>query len=133
MALTRNTPKSKILSDFEEFPVKAAAHIYDGAAVSLNSSGYANPLVAGEDFIGIADGEADNSVGSAGDINTSLLQKGKIVIPSITGASATTVNDAVYASDDGTFTMTATDNSLIGYLRRYSSSGCVVELQVKNG
>jgi hypothetical protein len=41
---------------------------------------------------------------------------------------AITANDrpAVYASDDNTFTLTATSNSLIGYVSRWVSTGVAI-------
>jgi hypothetical protein len=138
--LGRNTPLDVELGDIIGLPVKASTHIYQGAALSLNSAGYANPLTLGEDFIGIADEEADNSIGSAGATTVSARQQGKIWIPSISGATAAKVNDPVYASADDTFSMSANDGAatptaytLIGYLRKYSSEACLVELKVKEG
>lgn len=132
MSLSANTPRAAELGILNDLPVAAGVHIYEGAAVSVNASGFAKPLAAGEDFVGFADCEADNTSGSAGAIFVSVRHKGKVVL-AVTGAAAANVNDAVYASADDTFTLTATSNSLIGYLRRYDSAGCVVELQVKNG
>jgi hypothetical protein len=105
------------------YPVIAADIIYEGAAVGENASGYARPLAAGDPFLGFATRKADNSSGAAGDIDVEVLTRGvvKLAIASI----AITANDrpAVYASDDDTFTLTASSNSLIGYVRRWISTG----------
>lgn len=132
MSLSVNTPRTTELGDLNDLPVAASVHIYEGAAVSVNAAGYAKPLAAGEDFVGFADAEADNSSESAGAISVTVRQKGKVLL-SVTGAAAANINDAVYASDDGTFTTTTGSNSLVGYIRRFESAGCVVELSVKNG
>lgn len=117
------------LGDLDDYPVIAADVIYQGAAVGENGSGYARPLVAADPFLGFAVETADNSAGSAGDVNIKVRTRG-VVRLTVAGATAITANDrqAVYASDDDTFTLTATSNSLIGYVRRWlASTDCLVE------
>jgi hypothetical protein len=117
------------LGDIEEYPVIAADIIYQGSAVGENGAGFARPLVAGDPFLGFADRRSDNAAGAAGDVTIRVKTKGKIVIP-VTGASAVTANDRppVYASDDDTFTLTATGNTKIGNVSRWiSGTTCVVE------
>lgn len=110
----------------EEYPVIATDIIYRGAAVGENGSGYARPLVAADPFLGFAVAKADNAAGAAGDKTVTVEQKGFVTLP-ISGL-AITANDrpAVYASDDDTFTLTATSNSLIGYVSRWVSTGIAV-------
>lgn len=114
------------LGELEDYPVVASDIIYEGSAVGENASGYARPLVAADPFLGFAQRKADNSAGSAGDINVTVRTRGKVVLP--ISAIAITANDrpAVYASDDDTFTLTATSNSLIGYVSRWVSTGYAV-------
>lgn len=117
------------LGDLDDYPVIASDIIYQGAAVGENGSGYARPLVAADPFLGFAIDSADNSAGSAGDVNVKVRTRG-VVRLTVAGATAITANDrqAVYASDDNTFTLTATSNSLIGYTRRWlASTDCLVE------
>jgi hypothetical protein len=111
------------LGDLEEYPVIASDIIYEGAAVGENGSGYARPLAAGDRFLGFAQRGADNSAGAAGAINVVVLTRGRAKL-AISGL-AITANDrpAVYASDDDTFTLTATSNSLIGFVSRWVESG----------
>lgn len=111
------------LGELEEYPVVAADIIYQGAAVGENGSGYARPLVAGDRFLGFADARVDNSAGSAGDKRVVVKTRGRAQLP--IAALAVTANDrpAVYASDDDTFTLTATSNSLIGYVSRWVETG----------
>lgn len=110
----------------EEYPVIATDVIYRNAAVGENASGYSRPLVAGDIFQGFAVAKADNSAGAAGDVRVTVEQKGFVELD-ISGAAVTT-NDrvAVYASDDDTFTLTPTSNSLIGYVSRWVSTGKAV-------
>ena len=127
--LSENSPRTYQVGDIEEYPVIASDIIYEGAAVGENASGYSRPLVAGDPFQGFAEAKVDNSTGSAGDLNVRVKAKGRIVV-AVAGASAVTANDrpAVYASDDDTFTLTSTSNSLIGYVSRWiSGTDCVVE------
>lgn len=110
--------------DFDgEYPVIAADIIYQGAAVGENASGYARPLVAGDPFLGFCEAIANNSAGAAGDITVQVKTKGIIMLP--IAALAITANDRplVYASDDDTFTLTATSNTLIGTVHRWVSTG----------
>lgn len=124
--LAANKTRDYQLGDKEEYPVIAADIIYQGGAVGENGSGYARPLVAADPFLGFAEAIADNSTGAAGAINVNVKKRGNIVLP-ISGV-AITANDraAVYASDDDTFTLTATGNSLIGYVSRWISTGVAV-------
>ena len=121
--LTKDAPRAYQLGDLEDYPVIASDIIYEGAAVGENASGYARPLAAGDVFLGFATGVVDNSAGAAGDLNVQVRSKGRVQLA--VGSLAVTDNDrvAVYASDDDTFTKTATSNSLIGYVSRFISSG----------
>lgn len=121
--LAKDTPRTYEIGDRGEFPVIASDIIYEGAAVGENGSGYARPLTAGDVFLGFAEKKADNSSGAAGAIKVRVIEKGKIKAP--ISSLAVTANDraAVYMSDDNTFTLTATSNSLIGYVARWVSTG----------
>lgn len=114
------------LGEIEEYPVIAADIIYQGAAVGENGSGYSRPLVAGDVFQGFALENSDNSAGSAGDKRVKVRTRGLVVLP--IASIAITANDrpAVYASDDNAFTLTASTNSLIGYVSRWVSTGYAV-------
>ncbi len=118
MALSADTPRVYELGDINSVPVKASTTIYEGAAVGL-TSGYARGLVAGDDFVGFAERQADNSaVATDGAINCRVKSKG-IATLTITGVAVTDVGQPVYASDDGTFTLTQGSNSYIGNVYRY--------------
>ena len=123
MALSSDTARPYQLGQHEDYPVVASDIIYEGSAVGENGSGYARPLTAGDAFLGFALRQVDNSAGAAGAKNVTVITRGRVQlsIPSL----AITSNDrvAVYASDDGTFTLTSTSNSLIGYVSRFVSAG----------
>lgn len=110
------------LGDVNELPVVASDIIYEGAAVGDNASGYARPLVAGDKFKGFAESKVDNSAGAAGDKNVRVKARGRIKL-SISGLVIGDLGKRVYASDDDTFTLTATNNSEIGFVYRFVSPG----------
>ncbi len=124
--LAANKLRDYQLGDKEEYPVIAADIIYQGAAVGENAAGYARPLVAGDPFLGFAEVIADNSNGAAGAINVNVKKRGNVVLD--IAALPITANDRplVYASDDDTFTLTATANSPIGRVSRWIETGLAV-------
>jgi hypothetical protein len=107
-----------------DLPVIASDIIYEGAAVGENGSGYMRPLVAADPFMGFAQRKVDNSTGAAGDLLVKLRTKGRVKL-TIAGLNTIATNDKppVYASDDDTFTLTSSSNSLIGYVERFIASG----------
>jgi len=126
--LAKNEVRAYEEGDYNDLPVIAADIIYDGAAVGENGSGYFRPLVAGDNFAGFAQKKADNSAAgaAAGDVNVRVRDKGKIKL-SVTGVTAVTdEGSTVYASDDDTFTLTASGNSAIGKIVRWISGTTVI-------
>lgn len=123
IAIRRKNVQNAVSNDH---PVKAATHIYAGAAVG-EDSGVARGLVAGDVFLGFAVGEEDNSTGAAA-ARRVAVEAGMQVELDVTGASATSIGEKVYASADNAFTLTAGSNSLIGYVRQHiSGTKCWVE------
>lgn len=121
-----------------EMPVIAADIIYEGAAVSDKvvtnaATGYAQPLVAGEPFVGFAYEDVDNSGGVAGAKKVKLRTEGFVELP-ISAAAITDEGRPVYASDDDTFTFTSGSNTLIGHVHRWVSTGIVlVKFKARSG
>lgn len=130
MALSADTPRDYELGDINEVPVKASTKIYEGAAVGM-TSGYARGLVAGDAFVGFAQRQADNS-GTATDgyIKCKVIKKGVVKL-TISGIAVTDIGKCVYASADGTFTLTEGSNSPIGVVYRYvTTDTCMVAFQM---
>jgi hypothetical protein len=127
MALSADTPRDYELGNINELPVKASTCIYEGAAVGDDAAGYMRGLVAGDAFRGFAQRKADNSaVATDGAINVKVISKGLVKL-TITGIAVTDVGKDVYASADGSFTLTQGANSLIGKVYRYvTTDTCVV-------
>lgn len=131
--LAASSPRIYELGEQNDHPVIAADIIYEGAAVGDNGSGYARPLQAGDPFRGFALSDADNAAGAAGAINVKVKQRGRIKL-AIGSLAITDVGKAVYASDDDTFTLTASTNSFIGRVVRWESTGVgIVEYDAAGG
>jgi len=117
MALSANRELQFYASqELIEVPVDDNVDIYKGAFVGVNAStGYARPLTAGDDFLGVAYKQADNTVAghTAGGIKVRLHQSIDIV-HTLSGVANTDIGSVVYASDDGTLTLTSSGNSRIG-------------------
>src|SRR5262249_18680483 len=98
-----------------DLPVDDNVNIYKGAFVGHNrSTGYARPLAAGDEFLGVAYRQADNTITghTAGGINVRLHQSIDIV-HTLTSVANADIGKDVYASDDGTLTLTPTGKSRI--------------------
>jgi hypothetical protein len=117
MALSANRELQFYASrELIDIPVDDNVNIYKGAFVGLDrSTGYARPLAAGDEFLGVAYKQADNTVSghSAGGINVRLHQLIDVV-HTLSGVAVGDIGKDVYASADDTLTLTPTGNSRIG-------------------
>jgi hypothetical protein len=131
MALSADTPRSYELGDINVLPMYRSVTIYEGSAVGL-TSGYARALVAGDEFQGFCIEKSVNAVATDGAASVKVRDKGKMQV-TLTGVAVTHVGDAVYMSDDGTFTLDSSGNSLVGKVHRYvASNTCVIEFKSYN-
>lgn len=119
--LTGPANRTHSIDGFHDAAMIAADTIYEGAAVGDNGSGYARPLVAADPFLGFAFETADNESGAAGDKRCKVRSEGYIEIPVVGATGVDDIGESVYASDDDTFTLTSTSNSLIGTVIDYVS------------
>jgi len=119
--LAQDTPRDYELGEHGHYPVIAGDIIYEGAAVGLDSSGYARPLVAGDVFAGFARDKVDNASGLAGAKYSQVNAKGKIKL-SVSGLVITDIGRPVYAGDDNSFALTG-NGTFIGRIVRYVSAG----------
>lgn len=116
MALSANEPRNfSVVGRENALPVQASSTIYAGSACTIDTGGEVGPLATGEvGFVGFAIAKADNSGGSAGDINARIMTSGEIEL-TVTGLDDNNdIGDIVYATDDNTFTLTASGASAIG-------------------
>lgn len=124
--LSANKPRAFELGERNQIPVIAADIIYEGAAVGIvRASGHAQPLAATDQFSGFAEAKADNSAGSAADIDVTVIKSGQIQL-SVSGAVITDVGQPVYATDDDTFQFSPVGGAFIGFVKRFVSSGVVI-------
>ena len=115
--------------------VAGAATIYEGSAVGESAStGNARALVAGDTFLGFSIAQRVQAAGAAiGAENARVYRKGtvKLAVTGVTGDDD--LNAAVYASDDGTFTLSSTGNSSIGKVGRWiSGTTCMVRFEAES-
>ena len=124
--LTANSPNINpgLPTTYIQYPVAASAHIYAGAFVALNSSGYAVPMAdtAGNVYLGRAEAEADNSAGAAAAINVNVIpwdgdissQYTEIAVNAANATSATYLGKHVFFVDDNSVNVAAgTSNTII--------------------
>lgn len=127
MALSANTKRAYALDGDNEFGVAASATIYEGSAVG-SSGGYARALNAGDQFLGFALGPVADTSGVAGTVSVRVRCRGKVQL-AVTSVAVTDIGKPVYASDDGTFVLsagTAEANSFIGTVHRFISTGVAI-------
>lgn len=128
MALTADRDVSFFASlDWVDLPVDADQLIFKGALVGRNrTTGYARPLVAGDDFLGVAYARCDNSAADsvAGGKRVRVHQSVDIV-HAVSGAALGDLGRPVFASDDGTLTLTPSGNSRIGRVVAFDSAAAV--------
>lgn len=126
MPLTLDTPRAYETGDINDLAVAAAVQIFEGSAVGINSAnGLARPLAAGDLFVGFADRGVDNRTGAAGAARVRLREAGKVQL-NVAALAITDIGKAVYASDSGTFVLTAASNSRIGHVHRFVSGGAAI-------
>ena len=123
MALSANTARVYESGIYNDLPVKASEVIYEGSAVGM-TAGYARALAAGDIFGGFAQAKVTGG-SSSGDVRVNVIRSGLISL-AVTSVAVTDIGKAVYASDDGTFTLTQGSNTRIGTVDRFVSSGVAI-------
>lgn len=126
MALTADRELKFFASqDLIEVGVDDNVKIYKGALVGRNrATGYARGLVAGDEYLGVAYAQADNTISghTAGGVLVRLHQNLDIV-HALGSVAQADVGKDVYASADDTLTLTPTGNSRVGRIVGVDSSG----------
>jgi len=113
MALSADTPRQydpAYPPMFADLPVEASDTVYEGAAVTdSGSAGLVDgALIAAEAFLGFAEEHAADTSGVSSTIRVKVRQQGVIKNLPVTGLDADTdLGAAVYATDNGTFTLTS--------------------------
>ncbi len=124
MALAAATPRIyEVDSIYDQLPVKATVVIYQGAAIGM-VSGYARGLIGTDLFAGFAM-ESVTGTAADGGVNVTVRKRGVIKL-TVGSAAVTDWGVGVYATADGTFTLTAASNPLVGKIVRWISTGVVM-------
>jgi hypothetical protein len=128
MALSKNTPIKEVLGEFADYPLYQAIHAYEGSMIFMRADGYATVAAGGLPFVGHADAEANNADGGDGDKSVRVRRGNYRAQVALSGVAITDVGSPIYASDDGTLTLTQDSNSLVGRVVRYvTDDTCIVE------
>jgi len=124
-ALTQNQPMRIDLGDFDDYPLGATAHVFQGSMVGeIAASGYARPFEDGDQFLGHAIDEVDNSDGDVGDKNVRVRRGTYYAKVAVTDLVITSLGAPVYATTDNDLSITdsGTDTQ-VGIVQRYISDG----------
>ncbi len=124
MALAAATPRIyEVDSIYNQLPVKASAVIWEGACIGM-TGGYATPMTSTYLFAGFAM-ESVTGTAADGGINVTVRKHGVIKL-TVGTAAVTDWGVGVYATADGTFTLTASSNPLVGKIVRWIATGIVM-------
>ena len=104
MAVTENQIIKRQDGDRRSYPVKASTKILDGTLVFLTAGGYADDDTATgvNGFVGIANGEADNTSGGDGDITVEVFAEGDFVLVGAGTYTQADVGSVIYGDDNYT-------------------------------
>jgi len=117
--LTKDVTRTYELGDINEFPVLGGELIYQGAAIGLEViSGYARSLKADDKFLGFAEDHIDAVNSSDGEKNIRVKKRGSVILE-VSGITLSDVGKSLYASNDNTFTLiSSVDTVYIGQISR---------------
>lgn len=130
--LTQDINRHYELGDISEHPVLGGELIYQGAAVGLEvTGGHARTLSPTDKFLGFAEDHIDAVNLNDGEKRVRVKKKGAVLLD-IPNSVLTDVNKAVYATEDNSFTLLASENAVyIGQISRIEASGkAIVEFDV---
>lgn len=117
--LTKDIVRTYELGDINELPVLGGEIIYQGSAVGISlETGHAKILEKDDKFVGFAEGHVDASNSSDGQKNIRVRKKGSVILE-IAGSSLTDIGKSVYATDDDSFTLSATNSVYVGQISRF--------------
>lgn len=133
MAVTENQIIKRQDGNRRSYPVKASTKIYDGTLVFLTTGGYADDDTATgvNGFVGIANGEADNTNGSDGDITVEVFAEGDFVLVGAGTYSQADVGSVIYGDDNYTINTSIGSTSVpigkcVGFV---SATKLIVEIE----
>lgn len=123
MALTANREVDHYVDqELRTYPVAATKHVFKGALIGVNASGFAQPLVAGDAFAGIAYEEVDNSSGANGAMTIRVYTQGDFAL-TLSGITAASAGRPIFASADDTLQLRGSGNSYVGVAQDVPATG----------
>lgn len=126
MALTANRELDRYVDqELRSLPVAAAKRVFKGSLVGLSSAGYAQPLVSGDTFAGVAYEEADNSAGASGAASVRVYTEGDFV-HALAGASLSSAGRPVFATADDTLQFRGAASSYVGVVQDVPATGEII-------
>lgn len=126
MALTANQEVDHYIDqELRTFQVAASKHVFKGSLVGLTPGGFAQSLIAGDPFAGIAYEEADNTSGAAGAVSVRVYTLGDFGM-ALAGAALADLGKPVFASADDTLTFSAAGNSYVGLVQDVPATGEII-------
>jgi hypothetical protein len=128
LVLSANTEVARKSGNIQSFPVEDNVHIYKGAHVNINASGYVQPATDATalKYAGIAYEECDNTlVGHAqGGKDVRVEIEGRFLLVA-TGMAQTSVGQFCYVSSDASVALTSTYSIPVGKVVEYVASTSV--------
>lgn len=122
MALSADTVRQyRNCAPIIDIPAVANDILYRGAALE-DTSGTADVLSGTGVFIGFSAAKCDNTGGAASAKDVSVIPEGEVYLSVAGVTSEDDNNTAVYATDDTTFTLTASGATSIGKISQWVTS-----------
>ncbi len=111
------------------YSVAASHRVYRGGFVAVTAAGVLVRVgqAGAVRFVGIASRDLDNTAGAAASVGKVTALKGTYPI-TVPAATAANINDAVYATDDNTATLTVGTNLQIGTIAGIENGQTYVKL-----
>lgn len=124
MAVTANQIIKRKSGGILRGVVAAAENLYGGTVCFKDSSGHAtaDDNGGGNPFLGVVDAQIDNSAGAAGALKGDVWGEGTVVLLPLSGGALTDVTRKIYASDNYTFSCTASSKTYVGTIYEWESS-----------
>lgn len=122
MALTSNRDLGRHLDqEVRAYPVAAAVRIYRCALVGRDPGGYLKPFVPGDDFVGVAYEESDNTSGAAAAKTCRVYVQGDFD-HALSGVTVADIGKAVFATDDDALSLLGHFDGFVGRVIAVPSS-----------
>ncbi len=128
LAANRNVDRY-VDQELRTFKAGAARHLFKDGWVGVDPAGMAKPFEPGDQLVGIADSECDNSLGAAAALSVTVRTQGDF-LHTLTSVADADVGKAVFATDDATLALIGHPDAYVGrVLAKDSSNKAVIRLK----